>query len=93
MNSAGIDYLYVDSSDVPKVKKGEEFIYQLDIKSRVGNLKCRIDSGPAGMTVSPLGLVRWIVPADYQKTTESVTINLSDAVNQKYSHSFIIAIE
>lgn len=89
-----VDYLFVASIPPARVDPGAKLSYQLDVRSKRGNVKFRLESGPAGMTISPSGLVTWRVPAvpDDQARNRGeehvVIVVVSDASGQEIFHSF-----
>jgi S1-C subfamily serine protease len=89
MNKAGIDYLFV-ASQVPPAKAGATFTYRLDIRSKKGGVRVKLESGPKGMQVTPEGLVTWAVPAGYGEPEADVLLTINDASGQEMFHNFKI---
>ena len=91
LEKSGIDYLVVLSRP-PSAAVGKRYTYQLDIRSRKGGVKAKLDSGPPGMEVSPQGQVTWSVPADFKEHEADVLLTLSDASGQEVFQRFKIPI-
>jgi hypothetical protein len=89
----GGDYLFVTSLPPRTAAAGQSYDYVLSVKSKRGGVRCTLDSGPEGMTVSPEGKVHWPVPADETPTHASVVISVSDASGQKLVHTFKVAVQ
>ncbi|MGC3967916.1 MAG: SHD1 domain-containing protein [Pirellulales bacterium] len=87
-----VDFLFVASVPPAVIKAGDAFQYQVAGKSKRGGTKYRLESGPAGMAVSPTGLVTW--KASRQNDAEEVVIiALSDGSGQEIFHTFRIKVE
>lgn len=93
LGQAGIDYLYVNSRPARIALKGQRFVYQLDVKSKRGNVQYSLESGAPGMTLSKTGKLEWGVPAHYQGKEESIIISIRDASGQELFHTFKIAVQ
>jgi len=89
----GIDYLVVTSSPPTEAVKGHELRYQLSVKSLKGSVKYSLDSAPAGMTISPSGLLRWTVPGHPKEQTISVIVAVSDASTQEVFQTFNLSVK
>ena len=93
MDKAGIDYLFIASSPVLGATKGRPYIYQLDVKSRRGGVSYKLDSGPPGMRLAPNGRLEWMVPANYEGSTENIILSVRDASGQEVFHSFKLLVQ
>jgi S1-C subfamily serine protease len=91
LKKTGIDYLLVLSRP-PAAVAGKPFSYRLDIRSRNGGVKVKLESGPDGLQVSQQGQVTWSVPADFKEAVADVLLTLSDASGQEVFHSLKIPI-
>src|SRR5205807_2137990 len=60
---AGGEYVYFVSKPVGAAKKGKEFAYPIVAKSK-SPAAFKLEGGPAGMTVTAQGLLKWAVPAN-----------------------------
>jgi hypothetical protein len=87
---ADYDYLVVLSRPPAAAKPGAEYSYQMDVKSKRGGVKYKLDSGPKGMEVSATGLLKWPVPADFAEPQADVIMTISDASGQEIFHTFAI---
>jgi len=94
METSGIDYLYLSSAPVRQsVAMGARFAYDLAVESRRGGVKVTLADGPPGMTVSPVGQVRWRVPVGYSEKQVSVVLSIKDASGQEIFDTFTLTIE
>jgi hypothetical protein len=87
------DYLFVASMPPRDVRPGAVFKYDLDVKSRRGGVKTKLESGPDGMRLSPEGKLTWAVPAAAKKQTVDVILSISDATEQETFQSFQIEVQ
>jgi hypothetical protein len=62
------------------------------VKSKKGGVKVTLASGPEGMTVSPTGLVKWRVPADFKGGESNVVLTVRDGSDQEVFHTFTLRI-
>jgi hypothetical protein len=92
LEKSGVDYLFVTSDAPGSARKGETYNYQVTVKSRKGGLKYRIESGPAGMTVSDGGKVTWRVPAGFPDPDATGILVITDAAGQERFHTFTVAV-
>ncbi len=92
LEQSGIDYLLIVSRPPATVVRGDHFEYKLDIKSKHGGLKFKLDSGPKGMEVSADGLVTWHAFKNWKETTNDVIMSVTDSVGQEVFHKFTLTI-
>jgi hypothetical protein len=92
LEKSEFDYLLVTSTPVNVVTRGSLYSYQITVKSRKGGVKYKLDSGPAGMKLSPDGRLTWTVPGDWSTKENDVIITLSDSSGQEVFHTFKIAL-
>ena len=90
LEESGIDYLIVMSNAPSTVKPGSNYEYQLDVKSKKGGLKYKIDSGPQGMTISKKGRVSWRAPQKPESASDKVILSIKDSADQEVFHVFTI---
>ena len=88
LEKSGADYLYVTSRP-PVAAPGKEFDYQLQVKSKRGEVSYKLDAGPEGMLISPRGRITWDAPAAFE--TVSVMVTVTDAGGQEAFHTFRLA--
>jgi hypothetical protein len=88
LKEQGIDYLVITSSAPYSVAKGKGLSYQMTVKSLQGNVKYALDSAPAGMTITPQGLLRWTAPASTKEESVTVIVNVSDDSKQVAFQAF-----
>ena len=92
LDKSGLDYLLVTSRPPATAKRGAEYMYQVVVKSKKGQVKYQIDSGPEGLRVSPEGLIKWQVPADFKGAGSDVILTVRDASGQEAFHTFTIRV-
>lgn len=93
LEQADIDYLFVESSPGPSVVKGRRYEYQINVRSRAGNVKLSLESGPKKMALSESGELTWDVPPSFKNDSVSVIIQITDDSNQTAFHTFRIAVD
>jgi hypothetical protein len=91
LEKAGGDYLVVVSRP-PAAKAGEAFSYKLDVRSKKGGVKVKLESGPPGLAVTPEGQVTWAVPAKPENPEPEVLVTVSDSSGQETFHGFRIEV-
>lgn len=89
---ADFDYLIVTSKPPSEARRGEALSYDIRANSKRGGVRCKLLAGPAGMTVTPAGLVAWQVPGDYKTGDVDVIVAITDASQQEIFHSFKFAV-
>ena len=82
----------VTSQPPTTAELGTEFKYQILVKSRAGEVKFRVTSGPPGLEVSPTGLLKWEVPAAATEMTAGVIIRITDALGQELFHTLSLRL-
>jgi hypothetical protein len=92
LEKSGIDYLLVTSQPPLTASKGRAYAYTLRIKSKKGGVKCKLESGPAGMKVTPDGKLTWEVPRDFADAEVAVILTVSDATGQEIFHNFTLTL-
>ena len=92
LDESGIDYLIVSSRPQSTFKLGEDFDYAMQVKSKMGGLKYKIESGPKGMTISSDGRVSWKVPLDLDESTSNIVITVNDSSGQEVFHTFTLEV-
>ena len=66
--------------------------YQVKVKARQGGIKYKLDAGPKGMSISPTGLLRWQVPADFAEPETDVILSIADKTGQEIFHTFKLSV-
>jgi S1-C subfamily serine protease len=90
LKDAKIDYLFVASPPVISAAKNSNYIYQIQVETKRGNLKFSLENGPAGMKISPTGKLTWL--AGPTQGDETVIVRVSDASGQEIFHAFKISV-
>jgi S1-C subfamily serine protease len=83
LENTGYDYLFVTSELPTDATKGGLFTHQMIVKSKKGGVKCKLDSGPAGMSVTEAGWIEWRVPANFTGDSTAVIVSVTDASGQE----------
>jgi S1-C subfamily serine protease len=91
LEKSDTDYLLVVSRP-PIAKPGTAFSYKLEILSKKGGVKFKLESGPDGLAVSPTGEVTWKVPAKPTNSEVDVLVTVSDKSGQEVFHNFKVAL-
>jgi hypothetical protein len=92
LDKAGIDYLLVTSQPPTKAVRGEAYRYEMVVKSRKGEGKCKLDSGPDGMKVTAEGKLTWDVPKNFAEASVVVIVSVTDSSGQETFHTFKVAV-
>jgi hypothetical protein len=92
LEKSGLDYLFVTSRAPPTARRGERFVYPLEVRSRHGGLKYKLESGPPGMTVSDGGKIAWRVPAGGVEPEVTVIVAIRDARGRECFHTFTVQV-
>jgi hypothetical protein len=93
LDRSGEPYLFVASVPRTRVATGTTYAYRLDVRSKAGGVTYKLESGPAGMTLSPAGELRWDVPARQDGKVPRVVITVRDASGKEVLHAFEITVE
>lgn len=93
MDRAQIDYLFVSSDPERIAKRGKQYRYAIETKSRRGGVQYKLDSGPKGMRLSPTGVLEWAVPSNYANDQETLIVTIKDQSGQELFHTFQIEVE
>jgi hypothetical protein len=91
LEKSGADYLVVLSRP-PAAKAGKPFEYRLDVRSKKGGVKVKLETGPAGLTVTPDGRVSWAVPPKFSEAEAEALVTITDASGQEIAHTFTVAV-
>ena len=92
LEKSGQEYLLVTSRPPVSAKRGAEYTYQLDVKSKKGDVKYQLNSSPKGMEISATGLMKWSVPADFKGDMQDVIVTIRDASGKEIFHTFTIRL-
>jgi hypothetical protein len=93
LRKSGVDYLFVTSSPPRSASRGETLTYRLEALSSRGDPKFTLESGPDGMSLTPGGELRWLVPGDYAGDNPlTVIISATDGSGQQTFHTFLLRI-
>jgi hypothetical protein len=86
------DYLVVLAPPPVEAATGKPWTHQLDIKSRRGGIACRLESGPAGLTVSPVGALSWPTPQASDDKPVVVVVSIRDASGRELLYDFRLQV-
>ena len=92
LNQSGQDYLFVLSRPDRHVAAGAVFTYRIDVKSKAGSPRYKIESGSEGMTVSSAGVVRWRVPERPDSRLVRVILTIRSASGKEVQHAFDLTV-
>ncbi len=93
LEDAEIDYLFIQSDPEQRyLSPGEQFTYQMRVRSKRGGVRYHLDSAPEGMMISSKGRVKWRVPKDAQGTNETIILSVSDNSDQEEFQTFVLKI-
>lgn len=88
LDESGIDYLVVVSSPKTQVKLRDKWEYQMQVLSKAGEVKYKLEFAPEGMTISDAGLITWKVPNKLGEEGEKVVVLISDKAGEQTYHTF-----
>jgi len=91
LDASGIDYLVVLSLPKTRIRPRAQWEYQMQVLSKAGDVKYRLEFAPEGMTVSDAGLITWKVPAKLGDEGEKVVVLVSDKGGEQAYHSFTLS--
>jgi serine/threonine protein kinase len=89
----GKNYLFVLSAPRTRARSGAMYDYLIDIHSKAGGVRCKLEAHPKGMTISSDGRLRWQVPPGPEGKTANVIVNIRDASGKEIQHSFEVVVE
>jgi predicted Zn finger-like uncharacterized protein len=92
LEKSGVDFLLVTSTPVGAARRGGEYAYQIQVKSKKGGVKYKPESGPPGMAVDGAGRLTWRVPVAGEPEVQ-VLLTIADAAGQEIFHTFRIAVD
>ncbi|MGE3803628.1 MAG: hypothetical protein AB7K24_03030 [Gemmataceae bacterium] len=93
LEKSAIDYLVVTSPPNTLAVRGQTYQYNVAIKSKKGDVKCKLEAGPDGMKASPDGRLTWAVPRKFSEEMVEVILAVRDASGQEIFHAFRIKVE
>ncbi len=93
LKRSGQDFLMVLSVPPARAEVGRPFMYKLQVASKAGKVKYRLESGPDGMTLSNKGELRWNVKTRPVGGKVPVLVSVSDGSGQEVFHSFELSVE
>jgi S1-C subfamily serine protease len=89
LEASGSDYLIVTSSPVTRAVVEEAYSYRLQVKSKRGGVKYRLENGPQGMKIDADGLLSW-TPGVRDAVEQTVIVSVKDDSGQEAFHHFKI---
>ena len=93
LEQLGIDYLFVDPVMPRPAQRGVPYRYPIVVRSKRGGVNCVLSSGPAGLKLSPTGVLEWTPPAFAVIGREAgVTVKISDASGQTITQRISIPL-
>ena len=82
LEQSGIEYLVVTSQPPSTAKIGAAYAYPVVVKAKHGPATVKLETGPAGMTVSSAGVMSWTVPANASVGDQDAILSVRDARGQ-----------
>ncbi|MBL9081458.1 MAG: hypothetical protein JNK76_06615 [Planctomycetales bacterium] len=92
LKKTDVDYLFVLSVPPAVVHPSASVQYQLDVRSKRGSVKYRLEAGPPGAAVSPTGLVSWS-PKGPDPEEKVLIVAVGDASGQEIFHTFKLKVD
>jgi hypothetical protein len=92
LERSGRDYLVVTSQPPVSARKGSAYEYAIQVRSRRGGVKYKLEAGPTGMTVSAAGKLTWEVPTGFVEAQTNVIASVTDGGGQERFHSFTVSV-
>jgi len=92
LKETGTDYLFVTSFPTRNVERGDTYQYRVRFKANTKPVKYKVMNAPAGMTVSPEGLIHWDVPANSTSDKERVYLVLESPSGKRFMQTIAIYV-
>jgi hypothetical protein len=92
LEQAGADELFVTSPLLLFVTAGDQLDHQMVARSRKGGIKYSLTNGPDGLTVTPDGKVRWLVPGSLKGQEVEAVVTVEDASGQERFRKLTIKV-
>lgn len=92
LEKSEIDYLFVKSTPPGSVWAGDKLFYKIEVKSKRGGVRFKLESGPDGMLLGDSGELVWAVPADIVEARVAVIVSITDSTGQEIYHNFDLKI-
>jgi hypothetical protein len=90
LKDAAIDYLFVTSSPITSAAKNSNYIDQIQVESKRGDVAFSLESGPSGMSITPSGKLTWTAGSAESEAT--VIVRITDASGKEIFHTFTISV-
>jgi hypothetical protein len=92
MDKAGVNYLYATSRAPGLAVRGKDYVYSIQTRSKKGDVRYKLESGPEGMRITKAGVIFWRVPADHPGGEVNAIVTIADASGQEIFHTFRVAV-
>jgi hypothetical protein len=92
LRKSGAPYLFIASQPPRTAFRRQKYQFQLDVQSSRTGFKYTLNSGPAGMEISPGGAVSWEVPADFDEDDPDVIITVTNAAGREVMVSYKLRV-
>jgi hypothetical protein len=92
LGKAGADEPFVTTPLLISVTAGEQLDHQMVARSRKGGIKYSLTNGPDGLTVTPDGKVKWLVPNSLKGQEVEAVVTVEDATGQERFRKITIKI-
>jgi hypothetical protein len=90
LERAAVDYLVVVSTPPATYESDKPWRYAVQVLSRAGGVKYRLDFGPDGMQVSDAGVITWTPKKAPANEAEKVVLFVSDSSGEQTYHNFTL---
>jgi hypothetical protein len=85
-------YLFIASHPPRTAFRRQKYGFELAVQSNRTGFKYTLNSGPAGMAISPEGAVTWQVPADFDEDDPEVIISVTNAAGREAMLSYKLRV-
>jgi hypothetical protein len=92
LRKSGAPYLFVASQPPRTAFRRQKYRFQLEVQSDRTGFNYTLDSGPAGMEISPEGTGTWQVPADFDEDDPEVIITVTNAAGREAMLSYKLRV-
>lgn len=84
--------LFVEMHPVVIVAPGNRYECALKVHSKSGKVSFVLKAGPKDMTISSVGVLRWLVPKNFAENETIVSVSIEDVSKNTILHSFKVYI-
>jgi len=92
LSESGAEYLFFLSQPPTRVVAGDDFEYQVDVKSKQGEVQFDLVSAPEGMTISETGMIKWKTRSESPRRA-SIIASVTDKSRKQVFQSFELDVD